>query len=98
MIRSLPLLSLLAVAALAPACDSDGPSPCPTTAGTICTWAGDGEAGFTGDVEPLSQARLYWPIDVTITKGGEFDIIDWTKHPVRLLTAEGTLKTVIGTD
>lgn len=98
MTRSQPLLSLFAVVALASACDSDGPPPCPTTAGTICTWAGDGEAGFNGDDEPLSEARLYWPIDVTITKGGEFYILDWNNHQVRLLTEEGTLKTVLGTD
>lgn len=98
MTRSQPLLSLFAVVALASACDSDGAPPCPTTAGTICTWAGDGEAGFNGDDEPLSEARLYWPIDVTITKGGEFYILDWNNHQVRLLTEEGTLKTVLGTD
>jgi len=98
MTRSQPLLSLLAVVALASACDSDGPPPCPTTAGTICTWAGNGEAGFNGDDEPLSEARLYWPIDVTITRGGEFYILDWNNHQVRLLTAEGNLKTVLGTD
>lgn len=98
MTRSQPLLSLLAVVALASACDSDGPPPCPNTAGTICTWAGNGEAGFNGDDEPLSEARLYWPIDVTITKGGEFYILDWNNHQVRLLTPEGNLKTVLGTD
>ncbi|WAS92160.1 hypothetical protein [Nannocystis punicea] len=98
MTRSQPLLSLLAVVALASACDSDGPPPCPTTAGTICTWAGNGEAGFNGDDEPLSEARFYWPIDVTITRGGQFYILDWNNHQVRLLTEEGTLKTVLGTD
>ncbi|MBZ5710875.1 SMP-30/gluconolactonase/LRE family protein [Nannocystis pusilla] len=98
MTRSQPLLSLLAVVALASACDSDGPPPCPATVGTICTWAGNGEAGFNGDDEPLSEARLYWPVDVTITSGGEFYILDWNNHQVRLLTEEGNLKTVIGTD
>ncbi|PCC72704.1 NHL repeat-containing protein [Nannocystis exedens] len=98
MTRSQPLLSLLAVVALASACDSDGPPPCPTTAGTICTWAGDGEAGFNGDDEPLSEARFYWPADVTITRGGQFYILDYNNHQVRLLTEEGTLKTVMGTD
>jgi sugar lactone lactonase YvrE len=95
---SFGLLPLLALVAFAPACDSDGPPPCPTTAGTICTWAGDGQAGFNGDDEPLSEARLYWPIDLTITSGGEFYILDWNNHQVRLLTPEGNLKTVIGTD
>src|SRR5690606_31935190 len=83
--------------ALAFACDTEAPA-CPTAAGTICTFAGDGEAGFNGDDEPLSAARFYWPADVTITSTGELYILDWNNHQVRLLTDDGNLKTVLGTD
>ncbi|HEY8375214.1 MAG TPA: hypothetical protein VIK91_01945, partial [Nannocystis sp.] len=93
-----PLLSLLALAVFSPSCDGDEPPSCPTKEGVICTWAGDGEAGFNGDEEPLSEARFYWPVDVTITRSGEFYILDWNNHQVRHLQPDGTLKTVIGTD
>lgn len=93
-----PLLSLLALALLSPACDTTDLPPCPSKEGTICTWAGDGEAGFNGDDEPLSAARLYWPVDVTITRAGDIYILDWNNHQVRRLEADGTLNTVIGTD
>jgi DNA-binding beta-propeller fold protein YncE len=91
------LLLLPALLLAAASCDRDDPT-CPTTSGTICTWAGDGEAGFNGDDEPLSAARFYWPVDVTITKSGEIYVLDWNNHKVRHLTADGTLHTVIGTD
>lgn len=95
----MPRLSLFLLPALvlaAASCDRD--ELCPKTPGTICTFAGDGEAGFNGEDEPLAAARFYWPIDVTITKAGEIYVLDWNNHKVRHLTAEGTLHTVIGTD
>lgn len=92
--RTLFLLPALLLGAAS--CEDD--ELCPKTPGTICTFAGDGEAGFNGDDEPLSAARLYWPIDVTITRAGETYILDWNNHQVRHLTPEGTLHTVLGTD
>ena len=73
------LLLLPALLLAAASCDRDDAS-CPTTPGTICTWAGDGEAGFNGDDEPLSAARFYWPIDVTITKIIEIDAVLGAVH------------------
>lgn len=89
--------SLLLGAALVAACDDPPRDPC-GVAGNICTWAGDGRAGFNGEDQPLEDARFYWPIDLTITRGGELYILDWNNHRVRRLSAEGNLVTVLGTD
>lgn len=71
------------------ACDSPG---------TICTWGGSGEAAFDGDGNTPLMSDFYWPIDMTITKGGEMYVLDWNNHRVRHVQADGTLMTVIGTD
>ena len=71
---------------------------CSETPGSICTWAGTGEAGWDGDGQPLLESNFYWPIDLTITPSGRFYILDWNNHRVRYVTAESTLRTVIGTD
>ncbi len=71
---------------------------CSETPGSICTWAGTGEAGWDGDSQPLLESKFYWPVDLTITPSGEFYILDWNNHRVRHVTAELTLETVIGTD
>ena len=77
----------------------DGPvSLCSETPGSICTWAGTGDAGWDGDSQPLLESKFYWPVDLTITPSGEFYILDWNNHRVRHVTAESTLETVIGTD
>jgi len=77
----------------------DGPvSSCSETPGSICTWAGTGEAGWDGDGQPPLASKFYWPVDLTITSSGEFYILDWNNHRVRHVTAELTLETVIGTD
>lgn len=99
--RGAALLRALAPLALALAACDGGSTPdeaCPDTPGTICTWAGTGEAAFDGDGNALLASDFYWPIDVTFTEAGEAYILDWNNHRVRLVTPEGTLRTVIGTD
>ncbi|MCC7262178.1 MAG: hypothetical protein IT369_06610 [Candidatus Latescibacteria bacterium] len=71
---------------------------CGTGAGVICTWAGDGEAGWDGDGHSLAASSFYWPIDLTITPEGETYILDWNNHRVRHLRRDGRLETVIGSD
>ena len=78
--------------------NSELSSNCPPTPGTICTWAGNGVAGFDGDANPLLESSFYWPVDLTFTPAGDAYILDWNNHRVRLVTADSTLKTVIGTD
>lgn len=90
-----PALLLLAGTLLSAAsCDTD---EC-ASVGNICTWAGTNHAGFNGEDEALSDARFYWPIDMKITSTGETYILDWNNHRVRHLEADGTLRTVVGTD
>lgn len=89
----LPVAGLL-LAALT-ACDSV--DACDAV-GNICTWAGRSHAAFNGDNQPLEDARFYWPIDLKITSGGDYYILDWNNHKVRRVLADGTVQTVVGTD
>ena len=66
--------------------------------GTICTWAGNGIAGYDGDGHELLESSFYWPVDVVETSNGTIYITDWNNHRIRQVTAEGTLETVIGTN
>lgn len=91
---STALVGALIGLGVSPACDSD---PCGDP-GNICTYAGNGHAGFNGDDEPLEDARFYWPIDIKFTASGDQYILDWNNHKVRRLLADGTLHTVVGTD
>jgi sugar lactone lactonase YvrE len=71
--------------------------PC-AGAGTICSFAGNGDPAFTGEAEPALGTSLYWPIDLEIAPDGRAYILDWQNHRVRRLDADGKLRTVIGTD
>jgi len=62
----------------------------------LCSYAGNGEAGFDGDGNPLAASSFYWPIDLTITRSGDVYVLDWNNHAVRHVEADDTLKTVIG--
>lgn len=91
-------LTAVALAAMLAACGADEDATCPDTSGTICTWAGTGEAAYDGDGHALLASDFYWPIDLTFTEAGDAYILDWNNHRVRRVTAAGTLETVIGTD
>ena len=73
-------------------------SLCSDTPGTICTWAGTGDAGFNGDGHTLLASTLYWPVDLAFTHSNTPYILDWNNHRVRRVTADNTLTTAIGTD
>jgi len=80
--------------------DSTTPSgvvECTDEPGVICTWAGDGVAGFDGGGHALLKSSFYWPADMTFTPDGTVYIMDWNNHAVRTVTAQGTLETLIGT-
>lgn len=91
-------LGLMAVACDEPEDDNKAQSSCPDTAGTICPWAGTGAPGFNADGLPLRETRLYWPVDVTFAQDGTAFVLDWNNHRVREVLADGTMRTVIGTD
>ena len=70
--------------------------PCTGTPGSICTWAGNGEAGFNGDGLAPQSSMLYWPIDLTFTSKGRTFVLDWNNHAVREVQEDGSFLTVIG--
>lgn len=85
-------------AALFGCASAEDSATCSQAPSQICTWAGTGEAGFNGDGKPLTDSRLYWPIDVTIGSRGDAYILDWNNHRVRAVTKTQILETVMGTD
>jgi sugar lactone lactonase YvrE len=97
-----PLVPALALASLAlAACGTSSNAPPPPTCsgpGTICPFAGNGDAAFTGEAEPVLETSLYWPIDLEFAPDGRAYILDWQNHRVRRVDADGRLRTVFGTD
>jgi DNA-binding beta-propeller fold protein YncE len=94
--------ALLALAAVSGCGKKSSSAPevvaaCPDDPGVICTFAGDGVAGYDGDGRAPMQTRFYWPVDLTITSGGDMYVLDWNNHRVRHLTPQNTFETVIGT-
>ncbi|MCA9537395.1 MAG: hypothetical protein KC620_00825 [Myxococcales bacterium] len=94
---SAPLLACAAVSFFGCGTEEDPAPTCPKTPGVICPWAGNGAAGFNGDGKPLTESRMYWPMDLTFTSTGPY-VLDWNNHRVRHVTPEGTFQTVVGTD
>jgi hypothetical protein len=80
---------------LAPACGGD--ELCSPKSGTICTIIGSGLAGYNGDGLDALETDIYLPQDVTEGPDRRLYFIDWNNHRVRMLTDEGTVKTVAGT-
>jgi hypothetical protein len=98
---------LLAPGALMVGCgDSTKPSttdhpirvPC-AGAGSICTFAGNGEPAFLGDDMLALDSALYWPLDVELGPADQTYVLDWQNHRVRSVShADGIIRTIIGTD
>jgi sugar lactone lactonase YvrE len=65
--------------------------------GTITTVAGTGQAGFSGDGGPATQARLNFPFSVAIDAAGNLFIAELDGNRVRKVSPEGTISTVAGT-
>lgn len=93
--RFLMLALMLSTAA---ACgDDEGAAPsCDSSAvGTICTIAGDGKSGYSGDDGPALAARMSLPQDM-LRIDDVLYILDWNNHRIRKLEADGTLRHVAG--
>jgi hypothetical protein len=71
---------------------------CPTTPGSICTYAGTGAPGFNGDAHHRRASTLYWPIDMEFSPSGQAFLLDWNNHRVRRVNADDSLETIIGTE
>jgi sugar lactone lactonase YvrE len=68
-----------------------------TPGGTITTFAGTGEAGFTNDGEPATTAELNKPEDVAVDRRGNVYIADTGNQRIRRVSLDGTITTFAGT-
>ncbi len=66
------------------------------SAGVITTVAGAGERGFGGDGGPATEARLNFPVDVTLDGAGNLFIADLGNLRIRKVDSSGTITTVAG--
>jgi hypothetical protein len=92
---ALPLFAAVGLAALT----SSGVGTAQETAtpGTIKTVAGTGQAGFSGDGGPATQARLAFPFSVVVDATGNVLIADTDNNRVRKVSPSGMISTVAGT-
>jgi hypothetical protein len=65
--------------------------------GTITTFAGTGEYGFSGDGGPATKARLYSPYAVAVDRDGNLYIGDGFNYRIRKVDKDGIIHTVAGT-
>jgi sugar lactone lactonase YvrE len=65
--------------------------------GTITTFAGTGEYGFSGDGGPSTKARLYSPSAVAVDREGNLYISDGGVYRIRKVDKSGVITTFAGT-
>lgn len=64
--------------------------------GMIETVAGTGEAAYSGDGGPGTEAALRWPTALQLDDEGNLYIADTFNHAIRRLDVDGTITTVAG--
>ena len=64
--------------------------------GIITTVAGSGTAGFSGDSNPATAAKLHSPTSVFIGRNGNLFIADRDNHRIRKVDPAGIITTVAG--
>src|SRR5689334_23008291 len=62
----------------------------------ITTVAGNGQAGFSGDGGPASEAGLNMPGSVAVDAKGNVYIADWQNERIRKINPAGIISTVAG--
>lgn len=68
-----------------------------TRTGAVTTVAGTGVAGFSGDGEPATLARLDMPVGLAVDTGGNLFIADYGNRRIRKVAADtGIITTVAG--
>lgn len=66
------------------------------TNGNIATVAGNGKAGYSGDMIPATSAELNNPFDVAFDQYGNLYIADTNNYRIRKVTTAGTILTIGG--
>ena len=64
--------------------------------GTIKTFAGTGEYGFSGDGGPASQAQIAVPSALAVDAGGRLYFVDGGKSRIRRIGPDGMIETIAG--
>src|SRR5437588_4005086 len=92
----LPLIAIVGLAALSRPPGSRAAASPPPAPGTILTVAGNGQAGFSGDGGPATEARLDDPRALAADTAGNLFIADTGNARVRRISPDGIIKTVAG--
>jgi len=66
------------------------------TSGIIRTFAGNGSAGFSGDVVPANESSVYFPEGVAVDPIGDVLIADSANNRIRWVDGQGIIYTVAG--
>jgi hypothetical protein len=72
------------------------PPVSPATVGVIHTFAGSGDAGFSGDGGSATAANLNSPTGVALDGAGNLYIADTGNNRIRKVTPAGMITTVVG--
>ncbi|MDP2306627.1 MAG: hypothetical protein Q8P18_11450 [Pseudomonadota bacterium] len=70
---------------------------CSQTSGTICLYAGTGDAGYDPDEKHRLETWLYFPMDIEVREGKPTIILDWNNNSVRQVTPSETVVLAVGT-
>lgn len=68
------------------------------TNGTITTFAGNSQSGYTGDNVAATNASLFYPAGVAVNAAGEVFVADELNNRVRKIGLNGLISTVAGTN
>lgn len=75
----------------------DNIKPCDRTVpGNVCTVAGNGQSGYSGEEGPALSARLSAPMDTLTAPDGSVFVVDWNNHRIRKVTSDGMIHFVAG--
>jgi large repetitive protein len=72
------------------------PPVSPATAGIIHTFAGSGDAGFSGDGGSAAAANLNSPTGIALDGAGNLYIADTGNNRIRKVTPAGKITTIVG--